>query len=298
MPTISWGLVSAVLLAANPWPPLTRSELESGISTCRAELSAAHDRLTTQHAACTEDADCVAFQQFWLGCSGWRSIRTPFPTGLGAKIYAACIGIPSLGQDCSGNVGACISGRCMGKARSGVGCPEATEALLQRAAETGSCKSDDDCTTDMINRRNVAVSTRFTLDAARAIHAREDACVEEPNDPRAFEDYRYGKATCVEHSCRLVPADPPVYTKPRMRDPSCLSSRLQSVLAGSSVRGKATLKFVVGRDGRTGAFQFIGTVPPGVREPFIWTVLGCEWEPGTSDGKPVSVWVVLPINLK
>jgi hypothetical protein len=64
------------------------------------------------------------------------------------------------------------------------------------------------------------------------------------------------------------------------------------------VRGKATLKFMVGKDGRTGAFEFVGTAPPGLREPFIWTVLGCAWEPGTRDGKATNVWVVLPLNLR
>jgi len=298
MLTITLGLVAALLLAADPWPPLTKSELEAGISACMAEKSAAIERLATQHAECTEDADCVGFAQIWLGCSGWRSIRTPFPDGLSGKIYGACTGIPALGQDCSGNVGACVSGRCMGRARSGAGCTEATAALLQKAADTATCKKDDDCATEWINKTNVAVSASFTVDAARAIHAREDACEEEPSGRRAFDDYHFGKSTCVEDVCRLVPADPPVYTKPRMRDAPCLAKRLQSVFAGTSVRGKAKLKFMVGRDGKTGAFQFVGTAPPGLREPFIWTVLGCAWEPGTRDGKPMSMWVVLPLDLK
>lgn len=292
------GLASALLLAASPWPPLTKAELEAGISACMAEKTAAIERLSTQHAECTEDADCVAVAQIWLGCSGWRSIRTPFPGGLEGRIYEACTGIPALGQDCAGNVGACVKGRCMGRARSGAGCAEATAALLRKATEAAACKKDEDCVTEWIDGSNVAASAGFRVDAAREIHAREDACEEEPSGRRAFEDYRYGKATCVEDRCRLVPADPPVYTKPRMRDPACLSSRLPSVVSSTSVRGKAKLKFMVGKDGKTGAFQFVGTAPPGLREPFIWTVLGCAWEPGTRDGEPINMWVVLPLNLR
>jgi hypothetical protein len=151
---------------------------------------------------------------------------------------------------------------------------------------------------EWIDGTKVAISARFTVDGARAIHAREDACEEEPSDRRAFGDFRYGKATCVEDICRLVPADPPIETKPRLRDGSCLSEGIREQLAGTGVRGKATLKFAVGKDGRTGAFQFLGTAPPGVREAFIWTVLGCAWEPATRDGKPISMWVVMPLILE
>jgi hypothetical protein len=180
MLAITLGLIPSLLLAANRWPPLTDAELEAGISACGAEMAAATERLSTQHSECTEDADCVAFAQVWLGCSGWRSIRTPFPDGLGAKLYGACVGLPVFGQNCSGNVGACVSGKCTGKARSGVGCSEATAALLQKAAEAATCKKDDDCATKWIDKNHFAVSTRFPLDGARAIHAREDACEEGP----------------------------------------------------------------------------------------------------------------------
>ncbi|MCM2333170.1 MAG: hypothetical protein NDI82_04395 [Anaeromyxobacteraceae bacterium] len=298
MLTGALGLVPTLLLAAHPWPPLTKAELEDGISACMEEKTVAIERLATQHAECTEDADCVAIAQSWLGCAGWRSLRMPSPAGLSARLYEACIGLPALGKDCSGNVGACVSGKCAARARSGVGCAAATAALLRRADELTACKRDGDCEVEWIAGTRMAVSARFTVEGARAIHAQEDACEDGARGHGAPEGAVASKAACVDDRCRLVPAPPPVLTKPRMRDASCLSDRLQALLGEVPVRGRATLKFLVGSDGRTGAFQFVGPSPIGLREPLIWTVLGCEWEPGTQDGKAMAAWVVLPLVLK
>jgi hypothetical protein len=87
-------------------------------------------------------------------------------------------------------------------------------------------------------------------------------------------------------------------TKPRPRDVQCIRDRVGALLAGTDFHGRAVLKLAVGADGRTGAFSFVGPVPVGLQEPLMAGVAQCAFEPGTKNGKPVNVWLVLPLQVK
>lgn len=298
MPVLALGIIVAALAGAGRWPPLDQAQLNAGIRVCVTEKDAARERLASQHSACTEDADCVAFSQVWLGCSGWRSIRAPFPEGVVARLDGACLGLPSFGLDCDGSVGACVEGRCAGRSARGTGCPEATAAILRRASQPPTCTSDAECTTLHLAKSDVAVTTRFEVESAKELHAHEDACAGEAPGAGVLDGSWRFPAACVEGTCRPVPAKPPRFRGARWSDARCLSDRLQTLLARTSARGKAMLRFIVGVDGRTGAFQFLGDVPEGLREPFIWAVLDCAHEPATWDGTPIRIWVAQPIRAR
>jgi hypothetical protein len=106
------------------------------------------------------------------------------------------------------------------------------------------------------------------------------------------------EARCLAQVCALAPSTPDVWVRPRPRDPGCFAKGLGAILAGTTFAGRATLTFLVGPDGRTGAFQFDGPVPRGLYEPIIAATHRCAYEPATRNGQPTPSWIVQPIKVQ
>jgi hypothetical protein len=293
----------AFALACQPKTPravIDDPGLRPGIEACAEAKASVRDRLEAQHSSCAEDADCVGVVQEWLGCRGWQNLRTPLPWQAKSALVSACTGVPSLGLHCDGNVGACVQGRCMGRERLGANCTEATAALVSRAATPVACTQDDDCAVHWIDAAWQPVSARFQVESARELHAFDDACDWKARKDPWKEDRDPGVARCVESTCRLLRSKELAVARerPRQRYRGCFADRVAELLAGSTFRGTTTLKFLIGPDGRAGAFRFVGLVPKGLHDPLIWAALKCTWEPATREGKPVGSWVVIPIKVK
>lgn len=294
-------LAAATLVACQTPPTVeTRKGLDEGIDACVAATTAVLERLNSKHAACAEDADCVPVAQVWLGCTGWHNVHTPLPGDAEASMLSACTGIPTLGLNCDGNVGACVAGRCSGRARAGTSCESATASLTQRALAPTKCQEDADCGEWWIAKTAHPVGSHFAADAAREIHTVADSCDEESRPRPASHDASPNVPRCAGGTCSMAPSTrpPTKYEKPTLLDRKCVVAHLAALGTGLKLAGKATVKFVVGPDGRAGAFQFIGPVPKGLYAPIILGIVECKWNPGRRDGKPTPIWVVQPINFK
>lgn len=89
------------------------------------------------------------------------------------------------------------------------------------------------------------------------------------------------------------------YRKPAMAEPGCVqrSVRVGRDLQGF-VSGPITVKFAIRPDGKPDQFQAMTAVPDQRISSEIWrAVQSCRWVPGADPrGKPVSIWVILPIR--
>ena len=89
------------------------------------------------------------------------------------------------------------------------------------------------------------------------------------------------------------------YRKPQMAEPGCVqrSVRIPPQLAGF-ISGPIVVQFAVTRDGSPAKFKLNCDVPDARIGQAIWqAVQQCRWIPGTDpQGKPVSIWVILPIR--
>jgi hypothetical protein len=91
-----------------------------------------------------------------------------------------------------------------------------------------------------------------------------------------------------------VPAEiAEAFTAPRLLEPRCISSNVRAREPFA-----VTVKFAVGSNGGVGRFE--SQTPdalPDVLASIERAVRGCAWIPGANeDGRPVSVWVLLPIR--
>jgi hypothetical protein len=89
------------------------------------------------------------------------------------------------------------------------------------------------------------------------------------------------------------------YTKPVLRDPSCVQDSLQLPYRHSGFSAaNVTVLFAVGPDGEPGWFRVVSSgVPAGVAEAIWKAMRACEWEPGRDpQGNPAAVYVVLPLS--
>jgi protein TonB len=90
------------------------------------------------------------------------------------------------------------------------------------------------------------------------------------------------------------------YRKPAMAEPGCVgrSVRIPRELAGF-VSGPITVKFAVGGDGKPSRFEPMTAVPDPRIANAIWQAIqSCRWVPGADpQGKPISIWIVLPVKL-
>lgn len=272
------------------------ARLEEGIAACRAAKASAVERLQASHGTCVEDSDCVPHAQEWLGCAGWASVAAPPPRSLSHAVWDACMGLPSLAQSCDGNVGACVQGRCAGRASRGGDCDGAFAALLAWVQRPAACQADADCGRTWLEGAPRAVPARFEALASKELHAVADACPSEVVIQRMRSSGPARAPRCLEGTCGLVAAAAvePLGT-PRPRDLQCIHDRVGALLAGSDFHGRASLKFAVDQQGRTGAFSFVGLVPVGLHDPLMAGVAQCAWEPARRNGKPASGWVVLPL---
>jgi protein TonB len=89
------------------------------------------------------------------------------------------------------------------------------------------------------------------------------------------------------------------YRKPTMAEPGCVQRtvRIPPQLAGF-VSGPITVKFAIRPDGQPSHFEVMTAVPDARIGNAIWqAVQSCRWVPGAdARGKPVSIWVILPIR--
>jgi hypothetical protein len=89
------------------------------------------------------------------------------------------------------------------------------------------------------------------------------------------------------------------YTKPAMREPGCVQRRIR--VPSSRVPQSATFKFAVGPGGGADQFEVLGPTdtPLEVARAVEEAVQSCRWIPGKDpEGRPVSVWVVLPVRFR
>jgi hypothetical protein len=278
-----------------------KKSVDDGINACVAAKTDLRGRLQALHSACSDDSECVPVAQVWIGCEGWRNINTPLPKGAEGHLYVECTGVPSLGLNCSGNVGACVADHCTGRGRAGTDCVAATASLVQRASTPTACQEDGDCDERWFNRSVYPVGSRFDVVAAREIHALTDSCDEEARSILETRDVSSNVPRCIANTCAMGPSlkPPPNLERPALVDPTCVVDHLTALVTGmTGTGGKATVKFVVGPNGKSGAFEFLGPVPRGLYDRIIWGIVGCKWKPGRRDGQPIPMWVIQPINFK
>jgi protein TonB len=84
-----------------------------------------------------------------------------------------------------------------------------------------------------------------------------------------------------------------------MAQPGCVqrSVRIPPQLAGY-ISGPITVKFAIRPNGQPDRFEVMGSVPDQRIASSIWQAIqGCRWVPGAdAQGKPVSIWVILPVR--
>jgi periplasmic protein TonB len=89
------------------------------------------------------------------------------------------------------------------------------------------------------------------------------------------------------------------FRKPQEVQPGCVKSsmRVPPSLAGF-ISGPITVKFAVRRDGSIGQVQIMSQVnDPRVAEVIRQGLSACQWTPGAdAQGRPVSIWVIMPIR--
>ncbi len=89
------------------------------------------------------------------------------------------------------------------------------------------------------------------------------------------------------------------YRKPQMAEPGCVQRavRIPPQLSGY-VSGPITVKFAIRPDGAPSRFELMTQVPdPRIGQAVWQAVQSCRWVPGAdAQGKPVSIWVILPIR--
>jgi protein TonB len=90
------------------------------------------------------------------------------------------------------------------------------------------------------------------------------------------------------------------YKKPSLDDAGCIRSSIRIPKELQGFISKVTVKFAVSRDGSTDLFQFMTQVPDKRIEDAVKSaVRNCKFNPGTdAQGKPVRIWVIMPIQFQ
>jgi protein TonB len=90
------------------------------------------------------------------------------------------------------------------------------------------------------------------------------------------------------------------HRSPKLIDRNCISEnlRLPSQLGGA-IPDTVTARIAVSATGKPTTVQVMGEVAdPRISEAVRRAVQACDWTPGAdAEGKPTSLWVVLPIRL-
>ena len=75
--------------------------------------------------------------------------------------------------------------------------------------------------------------------------------------------------------------------------------RVRYVNPETCISGRVTLRFVVGEDGRVSDVEVLRGVDPEFDEEAIRVVSSSpKWKPGKHRGKPVSVFVIIPVSFR
>lgn len=97
-----------------------------------------------------------------------------------------------------------------------------------------------------------------------------------------------------------APAEEPKYavqgwTPARLVSRGCIERTIRAPF----FRGKVVAKFAVRPDGRITDFSLLSPAPADVAQAVETAVRACAWVPGSdADGRPVTIWVIVPIRFQ
>jgi hypothetical protein len=292
------GLVLVVLALSScrhfgQFPP-SWSRLEA---RCTPAWRDALQAVRTEGAACTADAECHRHDPAFLGCDAWANRAWGLDGGRRLALEASCSAV-SWVPDCTPAVGACVEGRCTGRAlEPPPTCDQAQAALAGRLEASQACREDKDCEVANPGPREWPAAAGWKERYAAEWTAVEASCPEAP-----FLGPAGGTATraaCVDGRCALAGPDTGAqgrFRRPRETEPGCVgrSLRLPSDLWG--IHGKLLVTFSVSARGVPSRFRVTGANSRRLVEAVLTAISGCTFEPGTKDGRPISVWMVLPLH--
>jgi hypothetical protein len=299
-------IVAALALAAAAFPtpaqrPLRR-DAPAGPS-CAAARAEVRDRIAAESASCERDLDCVPWEPELGGCELWVHRERRPGDDASQALEEACAG-PAAADTCPPAVGACVRGRCAGRAprRSG-DCAAALRALAARVAERApGCEENAECVALALPGSPApAPAARAWPDlAAPELRDVEEACPgPSPDTAAAGEVVPLTQfPACLRGHCRLAADTPSAarWRKPALASPTCLHAALAT--AAAALRSEVVARFTVGKTGRAFGVSF---EPPGApaeaQAALREGVLGCRWRPGaTASQDPARVQVRLPVR--
>jgi hypothetical protein len=263
-------------------------EPEAAVKGCLDAKDAAREEARRGAPACTYDFECGPVLPAYLGCSVFAPADRALERRLEAQLLDACTGVGSRRADCKTTTSDCVEGRCVkaGPEFRADACTVAVEEAIAWADQNDrGCTSDDECT--LVRLGTSTASVRWAAhDLPQAVRAARDDCrgsAPQPEDLRP----RCDAGRCVVRSGST-------FTRPSI-DIACVRREVKvRMYPGADLR--VTARFVVGVDGRMGFFSFDKTFDPGVEAAIAAGILQCKATPGTRDGAPVPIWIVLPIQ--
>lgn len=254
-------------------------------AACKPVQGRVRALLAEQGSACTADWECERQSPWLLGCGAWARRGFQLPAELAEELDAAC-GPFSFDEPCDRKVGACVEGRCQGRAPTLQGCEAARAALVSRLAEPAACERHSDCDERAHPRER---------------HAMLDACWNEPGSEQPPANFQ-----CVERRCQPA-ADaqaggkaPGTYQRPTLVEPGCIVRGLSGLAAaGYFTPTEFKAKFAVTVGGEARGLSILDADRAVDRLAVAQVLAGCKFRPGLGpDGKPVRIWVVMPIRFR